>query len=286
MTSNNDNYPFETNHRQIPETRLAQTSGGYRSRWIRYTLATLLILSTGLISACATLDRADCEAGQWQEIGYRDGARGRSHDVFLGLHDKACAKHGVSVDQTVYKQGYQVGVADFCQPPTGYRLGRNEENYNYICPAELERNFLVAYADGLSDTLRELESYEHFLEDRLWHAKWKHRQYERSYDIEAPDGQSSGGNERHYIVTEQRVLDALKDRIGDYRDRRIRIRNALARAVRVLEATSPKNAPATIEQEVPDDGSAPTESASGAGWPSHTGWSSPETEVPETDVES
>lgn len=261
MTCKNDNDPFTKNPLKKNALRSTQPDASCSSHWKRYTIATIIILSTGFISACATLNQADCEAGQWQEIGYRDGARGRSHDVFLGLHDKACAKHGVNVDRSVYKQGYLVGVADFCQPPTGYRLGRNEENYNYICPAELERSFLVAYADGLTDTLRELESYEHFLEDRLWHAKWKHRQYERSYDIEAPDGQNSEGNERHYIVTEQRVLDALKDRIGDYRDRRIRIRNALARAVRVLESTSPHNSPAGTEPDVPDEANVPSKSA-------------------------
>jgi len=252
---------------QRPQKRLQRVCAAHQPDWhqptalrrfFRFMAAACLIVATTLLGACATLNKADCESGQWQEIGYKDGARGHVKDVFLGLHNKACAKHGVAVDQSVYEKGYEVGVADFCQPATGYRLGRNEENYNYVCPVNLQRDFLVAYTNGLNDTLRELESYEHYLEDRLWYAKWRHRTYERSYDIDAPAGQVSPnegeGTDRHYIVVEHRVLDALKDRIGDYRDRRIRVRNALARAVRVLEATRPEQPASPASSET-----APTE---------------------------
>ena len=197
-------------------------------------LNSLALLSVVLlIGACATLDRNDCVTGDWQTIGYNDGARGHGGE-FLELHQKACAKHGVSVEEPLYTQGYKVGLADFCQPETGYRLGRNEENYNYICPAEFERDFVLAYAVGLTETMAALQQDENFLADRLWNVTVRDSHYEISYQVDPV----TAGNGRSAVLIQPRVLGALRNQIDNYRDRRARIRNAMARAERFLKTTS------------------------------------------------
>lgn len=224
-------------------------AGGYQSRLLRsrtllagglgeglivYIKSLLLLSVVLLVSACATLDRNDCVTGDWQTIGYNDGARGRSGE-FLELHQQACAKHGVSVEEPLYTQGYKTGLAHYCQPETGYRLGRNEEIYNYICPAEFEKDFVTAYAVGLTETMADLQIEENFLESRLWYATVRHRNYEVSYEVD-PVTEPGGG--RTAVLIQPRVLDSLRNQVDNYRDRRARIRNALARADRFLKATS------------------------------------------------
>lgn len=184
-----------------------------------------------LVSSCATLDRSECEAGNWQEIGYRDGALGRGGE-FLQLHHKACLKHGVSVVEPVYAKGYTIGLADFCLPETGYRLGRNEEIYNYVCPAELEKEFVLAYASGITATMAALQIEESFLENRLWHATVKHRHYVTSYEVTPAPGANGGAT---VVLREPRILDALRNQRDNYRDRRARLRGALAKADRFLQ---------------------------------------------------
>ncbi len=220
-----------------------------------YKAAFAVVLLALVLSACATLDRSECEAGEWQEIGYHDGARGHG-DEFLGLHQKACAKHGVAVAETEYNNGYLAGLADFCQPQTAYRLGRNEEIYDYVCPTEFERPFVVAYVDGLTETMRELRLHESFLEDRLWYATVRYQSLQTSYVDTTADTPTQ-------VLTETRVLGALRDRVDNHRDRRARIRNALARANRFLQATVATAAETAAETTVEPVTPTATEQQSG-----------------------
>ncbi len=205
--------------------------GAFSQGGFSLLLKSVLLLSIVVfLGACATLDRHDCEGGDWQEIGYRDGALGRGGE-FLALHRKACLKHGVTVVEPVYARGYSAGLADFCQTETAYRLGRNEETYGYICPADLETKFVTAYVEGLNETLAELQLQENFLESRLWHATVRNRTFEGSYEVEGnavPGGVDSGG--RTVVLIEPRILGSLRNQLDNYRDRRARIRSALARA--------------------------------------------------------
>lgn len=211
-------------------------SAGKAGKGFRAAFA--LVLLALLVSACATLDRGECEAGQWRQIGYHDGARGYG-DEFLGLHQKACAKHGVAVAESGYNNGYLAGLADFCQPQTAYRLGRNEEIYNYVCPAEFELPFVVAYVDGLTETMRDLQLHESFLEDRLWYATVRYQSLQTSHVDTSSDTPTQ-------VLTETRVLSALRDGVDNHRDRRARIRNALARANRFLQANPAATSEATM----------------------------------------
>ena len=119
-----------------------------------------------LLGACGTLDKQECLAGNWEGVGYYDGAKGRRPDVFTGLHNRACTKHGVAVNEVEYERGHNLGLADFCQPGTGYRMGRSGERYNYLCPLEFQEEFLTAYVEGLTEALYRARSFEYYASTR------------------------------------------------------------------------------------------------------------------------
>ena len=115
----------------------------------------------------------ECANSDWSAVGYEDGSRGYASDRF-GDHRKACAKHGISADFSAYQEGRTDGLVEFCQPTRGYNLGAGGGQYNGVCAADLEPDFLDAYRVGQQlYTLRSnvnnanslIYSKEHELED-------------------------------------------------------------------------------------------------------------------------
>jgi hypothetical protein len=114
------------------------------------------MLSVGILASvlvaggCAsTLSESQCLAGDWQTIGYRDGAEGWASTRLLD-HQDACVKRGITPDRTSYMAGWREGVIAFCTPDNGFSEGERGAGYGRICPQELEPGFLAAYKDGRS----------------------------------------------------------------------------------------------------------------------------------------
>jgi len=99
------------------------------------------------LSGCATMSADECVTSDWTAIGFEDGSRGYTADR-LGSHRKACAKHGVTPNFAAYQSGHAQGVEAFCQPGRAFNYGVNGGNYNGICPADMEPEFLEAYNSG------------------------------------------------------------------------------------------------------------------------------------------
>ncbi len=116
------------------------------------------------LGGCASMSAEECVTADWRTIGLEDGARGRTADS-IGRHRKACAKAGVTADQTNYEAGRQAGLREFCQPSRGYDVGHRGETYQGVCPSDLEDAFLRAYEDGRY--LHELEQGVKQVEQRL-----------------------------------------------------------------------------------------------------------------------
>lgn len=110
-------------------------------------LAVALAASTLLAGSCATLSEDQCLTGDWQGIGYADGADGHTPARF-GDHVKACAKYQVTPDQSLYMAGREKGLPIYCTPERGFHVGRQGQTYAGVCPAPLERRFLSGYDDG------------------------------------------------------------------------------------------------------------------------------------------
>jgi len=95
----------------------------------------------------ARMDQAECRTADWRAVGYEDGSQGR-RAAALGERRKNCAGHGVTPDFAAYMDGHGQGIAEFCRPRNGYRLGTSGYRYGGVCPADLEDAFLAAHADG------------------------------------------------------------------------------------------------------------------------------------------
>ena len=110
-------------------------------RWI------LLIFILGMLASCATLSKNECLEADWFEIGRRDGVTGKPRSLFQE-HYKACLEYAVKGDKEVYYKGREVGLESYCTFETGFKQGKSNRAYRYVCPPNLEPNFLAGYAKG------------------------------------------------------------------------------------------------------------------------------------------
>lgn len=113
---------------------------------MRRVFATTLLLT---LAGCAgsAMDEAECRTADWRAVGYEDGVQGLSTQAF-GKRRKACAEHGVTAGFDAYLAGHGQGLAIFCRPQNGFRLGTGGYRYTGVCPTHLEAAFLDAHADG------------------------------------------------------------------------------------------------------------------------------------------
>lgn len=91
---------------------------------------------------------AACQATDWWALGFEDGVKGLRADQF-GKYRRECAPHGVTANITLYLEGRDEGLYEYCTPQNGYSLGVDGRKYPNICPPRLEGPFLDAHNDGL-----------------------------------------------------------------------------------------------------------------------------------------
>lgn len=110
-------------------------------------VATSTLLALSGVIACAPLSKDQCQAANWQQIGYQNGLKGRDAARFEEER-RACAEHGLGADATGWKLGYAQGLGLYCRPEHGYDIGRRGESYGDVCPPDLDAQFRPAYEDG------------------------------------------------------------------------------------------------------------------------------------------
>ena len=108
-------------------------------------VAALLFTLAGCSSN--SVSESQCLAGDWQTIGYRDGANGYRSTQLLN-HQNACVKHGVIPDRASYMAGWEQGVREYCEANNGYDVGERGEGYDNVCPDDMRDAFLAAYHSG------------------------------------------------------------------------------------------------------------------------------------------
>lgn len=107
------------------------------------------LLGIGVVlSACQTLSKEECVAADWTVIGETDGTAGYAPQERFARHAKACAKAGITPDQTAWNQGYQTGLIRYCTPANGLRVGEAGNNYANVCPLDKSAAFLSGYNLG------------------------------------------------------------------------------------------------------------------------------------------
>lgn len=167
-------------------------------------VASLLISIALLLSSCASMSKEQCLTANWLDQGFRDGRTGQPL-VRIADHKKACAKVGVTPDETRYLAGREQGIALYCTPESAFKVARAGQSYRNACPAHLEQEFLVAFDKGkalfeaqqrvekLTQETRELELLLRAEEDR------EQRRYLRQ-DIRDRDWELQRARDEQYYL--------------------------------------------------------------------------------------
>jgi hypothetical protein len=107
----------------------------------------LIALGGAGLSGCATISEDKCLAGNWQELGYRDGSNGVKRDKASKIAD-ICVKYGVEMDFDAYISGFERGLPNYCTYERGFALGENGSSYNQLCAGPLAVDFAPGYDEG------------------------------------------------------------------------------------------------------------------------------------------
>jgi Protein of unknown function (DUF2799) len=113
----------------------------------RQTILVLAVLAALAGCRSNSVSESQCIAGDWQTVGYRDGANGYRSSRLLE-HQDACVKHGVIPNRDAYMAGWQQGVREYCQADHGFDVGEHGYGYANVCPADQRDAFLAAYHEG------------------------------------------------------------------------------------------------------------------------------------------
>ena len=127
----------------------------------KITLATLSAALL-LLAGCATMNEDECRSADWYTVGFEDGAHGRAIN-YIGNHREACAEYGISPRADRYQDGWNEGIRRYCTPRNGYQAGMRGASRSAQCPADLARDFDIAYHYGYRIYLlnRELSAIDH-----------------------------------------------------------------------------------------------------------------------------
>ena len=115
------------------------------------SLAALAYLAAG----CSGMSEQACVSADWQTIGFEDGSLGRSQ-AGIGRYRQQCGEYGVAPDLESYRAGHAEGARLYCRESNGFAVGHSGAQYQGVCPADLEPDFLAEYNSGRR--LHELES--------------------------------------------------------------------------------------------------------------------------------
>ena len=108
---------------------------------------TLLCLIT-LISACSTMGIKDCQTANWKALGFKDGRKGNTLKFYKENRVEACQKHGLTANDKQYQEGRSDGLKMLCTYNNGVNYGEDGNDYEFVCPRKLEKDFLRGYELG------------------------------------------------------------------------------------------------------------------------------------------
>ena len=111
-------------------------------------LTIVAIITSLALTGCATkptVSENQCRAGDWESIGYRDGANGAASTRILA-HQDACGEYNIVPIKDHYLAGWQAGIASFCTPENGFSQGNLGRSLNRQCT---DAEYAAAHADGL-----------------------------------------------------------------------------------------------------------------------------------------
>ena len=100
-----------------------------------------------ILSACGTVSKAECQAGDWYSIGLNDGRNGAAPALF-DQHAESCRRYNLPADRTGWEEGRLEGLKSYCTPVSGYATGVAGRTYENVCTGRAAEDFLTGYGIG------------------------------------------------------------------------------------------------------------------------------------------
>lgn len=119
---------------------------------LRATALLGVIAFAAPLAGCQTISEEGCRAGNWEDIGFKDGSEGRSR-TRLSKIGEDCAEYGITPDREAYITGLEQGLARYCSPEQGYEDGFDNKSLNTECRNLNFADYIDAHADGYEDYL-------------------------------------------------------------------------------------------------------------------------------------
>ncbi len=135
-------------------------------------LQSAIILGAGLMAtSCATISESECVAGNWADIGYKDGVQGVARSR-IADYVKKCGEYGQGVDRNLYLSNFETGLSYYCTYDKGFERGKGGNGYNTVCDGPQAADFRAGYDDGFAqyELKKRYERFEydiHETEDQI-----------------------------------------------------------------------------------------------------------------------
>jgi hypothetical protein len=123
----------------------------------------MVIGATLSVASCATISESQCQAGNWSDLGYRDGLQGVNRTRIIDYVEK-CGEFGAPVNREQYLNSYEAGLEHYCTYEKGVSRGRNGYSYNTVCEGPKAEGFRIGYDEGYAE-YKLHEKYKHFEKD-------------------------------------------------------------------------------------------------------------------------
>lgn len=107
----------------------------------------VLFLGVAGCSSSTKVEKLSCDQKDWYELGRTDGAKGATLDKF-SVQKSECKAGFDAAWETMYTNGRNAGLVEYCAPENSFELGRMGIAYYYVCPSTMEPEFLTGYRKG------------------------------------------------------------------------------------------------------------------------------------------
>jgi len=175
----------------------------------------LLVLGM-FLAGCATMSEDECRSANWEQTGYRDGARGVP-ETRMGSRAEACAEFSVELDRDAYMAGYERGLVLYCRPENAVRVAFDGGSYSGVCPPDSHGEFLRVFeaaqnVQALRARFDYLRDQQHQLEYRLDEASSEDEQRALRYQLSRLDDEMRLQRERLFYAEEnlRRVVNGAR----------------------------------------------------------------------------
>jgi len=117
----------------------------------KFLVGSVLVVGMAtLLPACASISESECQAGNWADLGYRDGVNGKGRDR-IADYVQTCGEYGAGVDRSAYLSSYETGLTHYCTYDKGFERGKDGNSYNTVCQGPMAGEFRAGYDNGYGE---------------------------------------------------------------------------------------------------------------------------------------